>query len=315
MTMDLSILENNLKNKNINPTGFRKHTKASELYVDVEFIYNNNYKWVGSIPFFYRHTGLFIETEKDLSDYLNEIYPLFSPEKVQKWVEKEKRYWNDEHSGKEVTKPFFDVLINLKWNSVKYDFPSNPNWARRIQDIKEIGYTLATDTRRKVKGKNENDTHIILIPLPRGGATGYEIMSKDFIYKAIKILDSTNCYEVSKANIHGLLPDHKFPEIRWDSNTRQNNLEDMDISDIKNKFQLLDNQRNQQKREICRHCFQTGERGILYGIIFFYKGGPHWPSSTPRIGISAENGCIGCGWYDIQEWREQLNKLLSKLLK
>ena len=52
--------------------------------------------------------------------------------------------------------------------------------ARRVQNIKEFGYTLATDTRRQVKGKYETDTHIQLIPLPKDGVTSYEVMSPAF---------------------------------------------------------------------------------------------------------------------------------------
>ncbi len=119
-------------------------------------------------------------------------------------------------AGKETTKSFFDKLLNLEWNSVQYDLPANRNFARRIQDIKEFGYTLATDTRRKVKGTNQADTHILLIPLPKGGERGYETMSPIFKAKAILVLEAINVYELSSTNKQGLLPNHKFPEIRWD---------------------------------------------------------------------------------------------------
>ena len=84
------------------------------------------------------------------------------------------------------------------------------------------------------------------------------------------------------------------------------------IDEIKAKFQLLTNQRNQQKREVCRNCYQTGKRGILFGIPFFYKGNENWDNNIPRTGKSAEKGCIGCGWYDIERWRNELIKLITK---
>jgi hypothetical protein len=113
-------------------------------------------------------------------------------------------------SGKKTTKEFFDKLLNLKWNSVEQDFPANPNWARRIQDIKEFGYTLATHTNMRINSTNSNGTHILLLPIPKGGGTGYEIMSTSFKNKAIKALNSINAFELSSANKHGLMPDHKF---------------------------------------------------------------------------------------------------------
>ena len=84
----------------------------------------------------------------------------------------------------------------------------------------------------------------------------------------------------------------------------------MSIDEIRDKFQLLSNQRNQQKREICRKCFQTGKRGIIFGIPYFYEGDENWPEDIPIKGKKAEKGCIGCPWYDIKRWRENLKKKL-----
>lgn len=301
-----------LDNKYIIVEGFREHSKASEKYIDVTIVQKDGFSWKGSIPYFYRRTGLFIETSEDLANYLNEIYPLFSKKAITDFTETEKKRWNEEMAGKETTKGFFDKLLNLEWNSVQYDLPSNRNFARRIQDIKEFGYTLATDTRRTVKGKYETDTHIQLIPLPKGSVTGYEVMSPAFKAKAISVMEAVNVYELSTANKHGLLPDHKFPEIRWDEETRAENPDEMTETQIKEKFQLVDNQRNQQKREACRKCFQTGQRGKLYGLNYFYQGDENWSKDFPRVGKEAEKGCVGCGWYDIQKWRECLNDFISK---
>lgn len=299
-----------LNNKYIIVERFREHSKASEKYIDVTIVQEDGFIWKGSIPYFYRRTGLFIETPEDLAGYLNEIYPLFSQNAINEFVQTETKRWNTELSGKETTKGFFDKLINLQWNSVQYNLPTNKNWARRVQDIKEFGYTLATDTRRQVEGKSETDTHIQLIPLPKGGVTGYEVMSPAFKAKAIAAMGGINAYELSSANKHGLLPDHKFPEIRWDEKTRAENPDEMSVEEITEKFQLIDNQRNQQKRETCRRCFQTGIRGKLYGINYYYAGSEIWNPEIPKIGKDAEIGCVGCGWYDIQKWRESLNNFI-----
>lgn len=299
----------NKKLNNIQVLAFRKHLKASEKYVDVE-INTNNFIWKGSIPYYYRRTGLFIETESDLIAYLSKIKDFFSQKTIKLFQEKERNKWNNEMSGKKTTKEFFDKLLNLRWNSVEQDFPVNPNWARRIQDIKEFGYTLATHTNMRINNTDSKGTHILLLPIPKGGGTGYEIMSTSFKNKAIKALNSINAFELSSANKHGLIPDHKFPEIRWDENTKQEN-ESLTETEIKAKFQLLDNQRNLQKREICRKCFQTNRRGVIFGIEYFYDGGVEWDDNVLKIGKEAEKGCVGCAWYDIQEWRDSLNQLLT----
>jgi hypothetical protein len=85
----------------------------------------------------------------------------------------------------------------------------------------------------------------------------------------------------------------------------------MDDEVIRKKFQLLDNQRNLQKREACRRCYQTNKRGTVFGIKYYYQGNENWPRGVPKRGKEAERGCIGCPWYDLQKWRKSLNQKVS----
>jgi hypothetical protein len=300
--MQLELLQNMLIGQNIFVHSLSEHSKASEAYVEVTFRQDSGFEWSGLIPHFYRRTGLFVETEEALVSYLVSIKPLFVQSIIEAWIRDEITLWNDEFATKTVTKPFFDTLSTLKWTS---NFPPNDNPQRRIQDIKEMGYTISTR-------RDGRKTERLLVPIPRGFQTGYETFSKHFISKSIKVLKALNVYELGSANRGGLLPDHKFPEIRWDAETRAENPDDMANEEIKCKFQLIDNQRNQQKREVCRKCFQTGKRGTLFGIKYFYEGNDNWDANIPKVGKAAEQGCIGCGWYDIEKWREELNKLIAK---
>jgi hypothetical protein len=120
----------------------------------------------------------------------------------------------------------------------------------------------------------------------------------------MRVLDNYDAYE-GKNGAH-LLPDHKFPEIRWDQDSRRPDLTIMDDTMLRHDFQLLTNQRNQQKREVCRTCYQTNRRGFPFGIKFFYEGSETWPCDVPRTGRAAEKGCVGCGWYDLEAWRQAL---------
>ena len=56
----------------------KKHSKASEEYIHVEFTYTNS-TWNGWVPVEYRRTGVSIKTEERLIEYLNKIYPQMSP--------------------------------------------------------------------------------------------------------------------------------------------------------------------------------------------------------------------------------------------
>lgn len=290
----------------------KKHSKASEEYIHVKFSYPGS-EWDGWVPVEYRRTGISIkpdETEK-LIKHLNSVYEQMNPKNFDSWLEKQEKFWQEEKAGAGTTKGFFDSLVKGGWQCVNCTLPSNPNWARRIQDLKEFGYTLATDTKRFCPHCRENKTHLILLPIERGGVegNGYETWSPALRKRIIKVLGGVDVYE-DVINPH-CLPDHKFSEIRWDDSTKEENPDSMTDAEIKEKFQLLTNQRNQQKREVCRTCFQTGHRGTIYGIPYYYAGGPDWDPSIPQKGKVAEKGCVGCPWYDIAEWRKQLLKKLK----
>lgn len=294
----------------------RHHQKASETYVNVNFKYEKkSFYW--DIPIEYRRTGThFLEKSKDeLKEYISKVYEDCNPNKFNSWRKEQVKFWAEKPNAG-TTKAFFDALVkSFTWMSVESDFPKNPNWARRIQDIKEFGFTLATNTSMYDKRIGANCTHILLIPLPRGGITGYEVWSKEQREKIITVLCSYDCFEGKVMKKEGLLPDHKFPEIRWDENTKRYDLSNLNAEDIKRDFQLLNNQRNQQKREVCRSCYQSGERGKVLGINFFYSGNSKWDKNIQTRGKKSEKGCVGCAWYDMENWRNSLNSLLKELFK
>lgn len=290
--------------------GRREHRKASERYVDVIFQYpETGDTWEGSIPIEYRRTGVSAETPEEVATVVQTAYEAMHPTHRQSWLQEQEQVWSS--CNKIVTQSFFDGLKTFKWTCIRCSLPQNPNWARRVQDIKELGYTIATDTRRYCTSCGRNTTHLILLALPRGVATGYEVMPSQLRDRILTVLGYFDAYENRGASGYSLLPDHKFPEIRWDESIRRENPIDMSDEEIRAKFQLLNNQRNQQKREVCRQCFQTGQRGTPFGLSYFYEGSTSWPADVPVRGRTAENGCHGCGWYDMKRWRESLNRHLA----
>lgn len=187
------------------------------------------------------------------------------------------------------------------------NLPQNNNGARRIQDIKDAGYTIASIPN--AKGRL---TSRIMLPIPLHTEMGYETFTPQFKARVIRLLKERNAFEAKVTNKRALIPDHKFSEVRWDDETKGANLMEMTDEEIIHKFQLLDNQRNQQKREVCRKCFQEGVRGTIYGIEFFYKGTRKWDENIPTKGKTAEKGCEGCPWYDIEKWRTMLNDEIKR---
>lgn len=284
----------------IKTKGRYQHNKASEEYVSVEFKYSEG-TIETVVPIVYPRTGLDLKSPEEITSHLDSVYPLLDPSKQNEWREEEAVFWRDVKSP--VTKPIFEHLASdFGWHRYA-DMPGeSSNAARRIQNLKELGYTIAT---KRIDGAYR----FKLLPLPRGQGSGYESWSPALRARIIKTLDFYDAYEGKKGG-QNLLPDHKFPEQRWDSDTKRETLEHLTEADIRSDFQLITNQRNQQKREVCRNCFQTGRRGTPYSIPFFHKGGPEWDARIPTRGSKAEAGCIGCGWYDLEAWRQALIRKL-----
>lgn len=291
--------------------GARAHAKASERYVDVAFVYEDGQEWHGSIPTEYRRTGTDLHGEAEIRAYLLEVQPHCHPAAWPEWKAQQEEFWADK-PGADVTRAFFDALLEFRWTCVAHECPQNPNWARRVQDLKESRYTIATDTGRLCPHCRRRRTHLLLVPLPRGGVSGYETWSPQLRARIVRVLGGYDAFESRVKNRASLLPDHKFPEIRWGEGTRRGSLEGLSDEEIRRDFQLLDNQRNLQKREVCRRCYQTGERGAPFGVRFFWQGGERWPQDVPRSGQGAERGCLGCGWYDLEAWRQALNRRVKE---
>lgn len=281
------------------------HLKASESYIQVEFKYERNTLnyW---IPIVYRRTGLNLVSTEEIEKYLQDIYPLLNPSNRLNWLKEQQEFWEIEKSNAIETKRVFDIISTGEWTCIgcKVD---NQNWARRFQDIKEFGYTFSTNTPVQCPDCKKKTTFVQVIMLPRyynNADNGYETWSRKLRNRILKTLSNYDVYEAKISN--NLLPDHKFPEIRWGKGSKGVNSVDMTEAEIRFKFQLMSNQRNLQKREVCRNCFQTGKRGIVFGINYFYEGDANWDPLIPSIGKDAEKGCIGCAWYDLDKWRKSL---------
>ncbi|MFC4292595.1 hypothetical protein ACFOWX_09245 [Sphingorhabdus arenilitoris] len=278
------------------------HSKAAEEHINVIFDYPEKPGWDIAFPIRCRRAGLELEKQHEVEAYVKSMYEMLNPENWPEWQEKAKKHWAKSRST--VTKPIFDKMaMSFAWFTYN-ELPTTSNPARRLQDLKEAGFTIGTRRR------SGSDLEFILLPKPIGEATGYEYWSGALRNRIVKTLKNYDAYEGKVGNPKHLLPDHKFPEIRWDRNTKRDSLEDLTDAEIHSDFQLITNQRNQQKREVCRKCLQTGKRGHPFGIQYFYKGDIDWPIDVQTTGKGAEAGCHGCGWYDLEKWRQSLQKLV-----
>lgn len=322
-SLELKKIQDFLKGSNITVIEFLDNSKASEYYVRTQFVQDDGFDYTTIVPYVYRRTGLELKNEQEIADYLKSVKKYFTKEWIDSWKAKEEKECladieNKEKKNKDklsrgkkateiVTPNFLRVLLTLEETSGD-KLPANRNPQRRLQDLKDSGYTIP------IVQYGLEKTTCTLLPFPKHEEMGYEKgFTKQFKARVIRLLRQKNAFEAKVTHVKSLIPDHKFSEVRWDEETKAENSMDMSDDEIIQKFQLLDNQRNQQKREVCRKCFQEGTRGTIYGIEYFYEGDGKWDSKIPTKGKDAENGCLGCPWYDIERWREKLNEHIKKI--
>ena len=146
-------------------------------------------------------------------------------------------------------------------------------------------------------------------------AVNAKSMPDKFQKRALSLFKYRDIVENSERTAGHLTIDHKFPGIRWTSETKkqQTDYANMSDADILKHFQLLKKSNgtgshNHLKSRSCEDCFKYGRRGTPFGIKFFYKGGSKWAPANKQD----PTGCIGCGWYDFDLWRKKLNKSLNR---
>lgn len=309
----ITVVENKIQRSE----GRIKYRRADEEYIEVEFTYPNLSEPLAYwIPVKYRRTGLNIPNDITKENkYLLDVYEELEPSKFQEWKKLQERYWIYDRFDADVTESFFNALLkdHTRWHCVNCDYPDEKNYSSRIQDIKESGYTIVTNTYITCRKCQQNSTHQMLIPIRRNGLNwdGREVMSNSLKKRIIKSLYNYDAFEGFKKS-DNLIPNHKFPEARWDINTPSPNYDSMTDTELSEKFQLLTLQKVKEKNEACRQCVRYKRRGQIIGINFYYHGTEFWDPSIPEKGPNAEQGCIGCAWYDLQTWRHQLNRKLHE---
>ncbi|MFM7364347.1 MAG: restriction endonuclease [Cuspidothrix sp.] len=137
------------------------------------------------------------------------------------------------------------------------------------------------------------------------------------VQRILQVYSYTDVIEQRQREKHELVIDHRFPMERW-GESETPHLTSMSETEIRKKFQLLkkdaSGNHNLLKSRSCERCIKTGKRGTPFGIKFWYQSSEDWPSQYQR-GDQAEKGCIGCGWYDFETWRNALNQKLSQVDK
>ncbi len=248
---------------------------------------------------------------EELYSYTDSCAEKLLPENVKKWKINtlNKNKLNNSNQGK-----FLRLLINNKQVcSSCHLAPLTNNPQKPIQFLRDLGYVISTHRSVFCYKCKKNQVHYILTPVLTTDKNNYELISEKLKERICEAFNYTDAYtEIYNPSPKAFIADHKFPEDRWDDKTAGKNSDDMSDRDIRTKFQLLSTQINLHKQRQCAACIATKKRGYPYGIKYYYSGGENWDTRYPERGVAAEQGCVGCGWYDILEWKKQLNILINK---
>ncbi|MBW4575289.1 MAG: hypothetical protein KME08_08395 [Aphanothece sp. CMT-3BRIN-NPC111] len=281
--------------------------KTNDRFLDVKFIYDD-YIWDGALPIIGNYQGLSL-TEAEVKETAYAFYKSIDIKNREKWVKSALDKWSD---GSPETVKVFKALLSGEWECrVCGPVPKvNPQPPARLRDIKKAGFFIASKRIRcknVCKKKTMHDL-LVMITSPKE-LTKNELrkpISSSLNERIMKLLKRTEVVFDQQRTTKELVIDHKFPSQRWSEPETDNN-NNMSDNDIKKKFQLLNNQTNLLKSRECDRCVSENIRGEFMGIKWYYSGNENWIKEKDD-----ESGCIGCPWYDIAEWKEQLKKAIKK---
>ncbi len=279
--------------------------KTSDKFLEVKFNYGR-YTWDGALPIEVQSHGFSI-TENQAKQSARQFAEKLTPKHRETWKTDALSKWRDRSSQ---TFKVFEALLSGEWECRGCGpVPQvNPQPAARIRDIKKSGFFIAS--RRKFCRAKCNNTqmHDLLVMInPPEDTTKNELRKPIPPRLAEKIISRLGRKESVFDQVRTskeLVIDHKFPSQRW-SKPESDNTETMSDSHIKSKFQLLNNQTNLLKSRECDRCVSEGVRGQFMGIRWYYSGDGVW-----RGAKDDEKGCVGCPWYDLDRWKEQLKGAL-----
>ena len=280
-----------------------KVSKTQDWYVEVDFYYETE-TWSGCLPLLAEKNGIEIP-EKELEKYIPSFYSQLDERNKKQTVQRLIDRWKKQKETE--THKVFMALTKCEWicrTCITGKINDQP--PARIRDIKKFGFTIATRSIRCKKCAKKT-YHDILLPFDFN--TGHKSHKR----KSIPKTEQKNIRHVLKhrhafwaKEERDLLIDHKFPSQRW--LTEETDNVNLTNEQIKNKFQLLDNQTNMLKSRMCDSCVSTNERPSFLGIEWFYEGDKRYIPNPEN----PEESCVGCAWYDIDRWRYELLKFLGK---
>lgn len=296
-----------MSDNNIQLKGIIYNKRASEIYVEVSFEERETYL----IPISGHRYDFFVDISSNDSilAYVESLSEYFLRERVEEWYSNLELLYCELLSKRQLD--FLKEMASpegvCRYCSLVYK--ESPNPQATVRDLKDKGFYICT-VQRYCEKADKLKTYDFLTPIPPHSLSKRtENIPEETRRQVKRIYHSKDAYSGRTDN--SILPDHKFPEIRWGENPELSDNKDLSDIEAKAKFQPLSNRFNLMKKEACKKCFAEHIRQYPYGIKFYYQGAERWDDSIPYTGRGAEAGCVGCGWYDLLKWKEELNNKIN----
>jgi len=200
----------------------------------------------------------------------------------------------------------FTTLSDGKWHCGKHELPGTQP-AKGIQIIRQHGFTIENQSTYCDVCQDRTVHRRLVSTEPEKASFVRMQLPGDLRKRVLKHYENVEAVTLREMVPNQLEVDHRFPQVRWARD--ESYASDMSEEELHAKFQLLTRQHNLWKSRYCEHCAKTAERGTFIGINFFAKGAQLWDNTYAS---DDERGCEGCFWYDPQQWREALNRLIDK---
>lgn len=200
----------------------------------------------------------------------------------------------------------FTILSDSKWHCGKHELPGTQS-AKAIQIIRQHGFDIENSTYYCDKCEDKTVHRRLISTTPVESSFIHLQFPSKLRQRVLKHYNNIEAITLREMIPNELEVDHRFPQVCWSKDESY----DINMTDeeLHQKFQLLTRQHNLWKSRYCEHCEKTGERGTFIGINYFAQGGPNW---DPKINRDDEKGCLGCFWYNPNNWRLKLNELINK---
>lgn len=197
----------------------------------------------------------------------------------------------------------FDILSDLEWHCSEHELPGSQP-AKALQMIRQAWFEMekigANYEKRifcETCGRKTPHRKLVSLEQTQISTERTKTLNPKLKERIIKLFQGEDAFLGYTPTGRKIEVDHRIPQVRWIE--KEEDYIDLSDDDLKEKFMLLVREHNLLKSRNCERCNRTWERQAFLGIDFFYEWGKNYEETL---------WCTGCGWYNPERWKKELNK-------